>query len=405
MTRHLFKLIWNRRRTNALITLELLLSFIGLCVVVTTSCAFWHYWSRPLGFQYENVWHLVTGPDRYVDMSDEEKTAVWSKIDQLVLLLENTPEIENASPYGYNVPYSSSTSAYTNFIGGREEIVCRNRVKPEAFDTLGFTLLSGRFIEEGDESLNWVPVVLTRNYARALFGERDPLGESLTVLDEAGEIKDQGDLRIVGVVENIRKSGEFAPAPLGDFTPVKWGMKYWPPDNFVLKLRSGTPAIFEEKLTEEVHRIAPEWGVHIAPLAANREEKLRNAILPLLVTGAIAIFLLVMVGLGLVGVLWQSVTRRTEEIGVRRAMGSSAGWIRVQILGELLAMTTVAVLVGSVLYIQVPLLGIENVIPLRVYLASLALSVSFIFAFVALCGLYPSWLATRIRPAEALQYE
>jgi putative ABC transport system permease protein len=405
MIGHLFKLIWNRRRTNLLITLELLVSFLGLLVVITTACAFLNFWRQPRGFEYEDAWHMLLSMPRYVDMDEEQRAAVWTKMDQLVLLLETSAEIESASPYGYNVPYSSSSSAYDNYIRGKEEIVCRNRVKPEIFHALGLKLLYGRFIQEGDEALNWVPVVLTRNYAEALFGREDPLGKSLPVFGPDGEERDQGDLRIVGVVENIRKDGEFSPAPLGDFAPVRWGPKYWPPENFVLKLRSGTPAIFEERLAAAVERIAPEWTVHLTPFEVNRERNHQNALLPLFVTGGVAVFLLIMVGLGLVGVLWQSVTRRTEEIGVRRAMGAAAGKIRFQILGELIALTTAATAAGTLIFIQIPFLGLAGDVPVRVYMVSLALAVLVIYGFVLLCGLYPSWLATRIRPAEALQYE
>ena len=67
---------------------------------------------------------------------------------------------------------------------------------------------------------------------------------------------------------------------------------------------------------------------------------------PLIAAGVIAGFLLLMVAMGLTGVLWQTVTQRTREIGLRRAKGATAGDIRTQILGELVVMTSIAVLAG-----------------------------------------------------------
>jgi len=178
------------------------------------------------------------------------------------------------------------------------------------------------------------------------------------------------------------------------------------PDDFVIKVKKGTPAVFEEQLIEAVGRIAPEWTVNIIPLEITRGRRLKDALLGLLLVSALAFFMIVMVGLGLVGVLWQSVTRRTEEIGLRRAMGASKGGIRRQVLGELLAMTTVAAAIGTLLYIQFPLLNLlGRMVPGHVYALSLGLSLLLIYGFVALCGLYPSWLATRVQPAEALGYE
>ena len=63
----------------------------------------------------------------------------------------------------------------------------------------------------------------------------------------------------------------------------------------------------------------------------------------MIAAGIVAVFLLLMVVLGLTGVLWQNVTQRTPEIGLRRAMGAPPGRHPRQILGELLVITTMAV--------------------------------------------------------------
>ncbi len=403
---HLFKMVWNRRRANALITVELLISFLGLCAVVTMACSFLHSWSRPLGFEYENVWRMDLIMTPFLELNEEQVAAEWRRMDQLVLMLENHGEIESFSPLSWNVPFSHSSSQYPNFIGGVEHDIVRNEVNWDALQTLGLQLIEGRFLEKGDMALGWRPVVVTRDYAEMLFGDESPVGRSLPALKEDGKPEEsEKDSRIVGVVETYRKDGELNPPRPADFVLVGWGPPNWPPDDFALKVRDGTPAVFEEELIDAVNRIAPEWTVNIVPLEVSRNRFLRDTLVPMLLTGAIAAFLIIMVGLGLVGVLWQSVTRRTEEIGLRRAMGASAGGIRRQVLGELLALTTVAAGVGTLIYIQMPMVFFLVAIPLHIYAVSLALSLLIIYGFVALCGLYPSWLATRVQPAEALQYE
>ena len=68
-------------------------------------------------------------------------------------------------------------------------------------------------------------------------------------------------------------------------------------------------------------------------------------------------------------------------------------------------LATVASVIGGVLFLQLPILQMFAWIPWHVYLMALALALVVLYSLVAVCGLYPSWLATRVKPAEALQYE
>ena len=58
MIRHVFKLVWNRKRSTGLILAEILICFLVLCGVLASSCYVGMQWSKPLGFDYENVWSV-----------------------------------------------------------------------------------------------------------------------------------------------------------------------------------------------------------------------------------------------------------------------------------------------------------------------------------------------------------
>jgi putative ABC transport system permease protein len=153
------------------------------------------------------------------------------------------------------------------------------------------------------------------------------------------------------------------------------------------------------------HDVAPDWDFELTALEDARKDILQETWLPLLISGVVAGFLVIMVGLGLVGVLWQTVTRRTRELGLRRALGATAMAVRWQVLGELLALTTLAVVVGALIFVQLPLLHLFSQVGFHIYLMALAIGMLVIYPFVVLCGLYPSWLATRVHPVQALQHE
>jgi putative ABC transport system permease protein len=409
MIGHFLKLVWNRRRSNVLIMIELLISFVGLSVIITTGFATLNFMNQPLGFDYEDLWtvDLVPQLDYYMqDVTEEERGATWAQIHELELLFQTMPEIVAATPFTTNVPYRFSNSGYPNFINGGRVFVHHTRVKPEAMDVLRFELVAGRWLEPGDEALDWNPTVLSRNYAEALFGTQDPIGQTFRVIDSEGNPeKGVAPFRVVGVIESWRKNGELNSAPATQFSTMKYDVGSYPPANYVLRVAEGAPAAFEEELTRGIQQVMPRWRVSIAPMEKDRERMIRENTVPLMIGGGVAVFLLIMVGLGLIGVTWQNVTRRTEELGLRRALGSTARGIRGLVLGELLALTSVAVAVGGLLYVQVPLLDVVPEAKLGVYVGSFVTACLVIYIVVTLCGLYPSWLATRIQPAEALQYE
>jgi putative ABC transport system permease protein len=158
-------------------------------------------------------------------------------------------------------------------------------------------------------------------------------------------------------------------------------------------------------LLQRIHQTVPTWVMDVDTLEQTRSRWIRERLLPLSLAAIVGGFLLLMVGFGLVGVLWQNVARRTSELGLRRALGATAAQVRGQVVGELLAATTAAVALGAVLFVQLPILGAIRFVTWQVYLYGLAAAAVVLYCFVVLCAMYPGWMATRIHPARALQHE
>jgi len=150
---------------------------------------------------------------------------------------------------------------------------------------------------------------------------------------------------------------------------------------------------------------ASDWSFTIKPLVQMREEMNQKSIVPMTAFSVVAGFLMIMVGLGLIGVLWQSVTQRIKEIGLRRAKGATKERIYKQIIAELLVITTCGAIAGVLVVVQFPLLDFLGFATPKVYAYATLISLALIYALTAICGLYPSWLATKVHPAEALHYE
>jgi putative ABC transport system permease protein len=210
----------------------------------------------------------------------------------------------------------------------------------------------------------------------------------------------------VGVVGEFRKGGEFA-SP-GAFLFERANLEdpeSRPPRNIVVRVRPGTTAEFEERLARRCQETVRDWGFEVSTLAAMREETNRILVSPLVLGAIVSAFLLAMVALGITGVLWLSVTRRTKEIGLRRVAGATGRDIFLQIAGELLAVTTIGLAAGILLFVQLPLLDLVSGVSSTVYTVSVAVSVAIVYGLTLAAALYPSWLATRVQPVEALRYE
>jgi putative ABC transport system permease protein len=414
MTRHLLRLIWNRKRQNFLLTLEIFFSFIALFGVVLLAMQFVNNSRQPLGFNIDRVWSITV--DRKENEQDPAvKARHRTMYRQLLLALHEMPQVEVAAA-SFTSPYATwSWGGSLRLAGGRKVDHSVNNVTDDFPQLFQMPLVSGRWFSREDDAAAYTPVVLNLRMARTIFGDANPVGqiipEERDPNDPPPDPTEQPEVRrVVGVFEEFRKDGEFSTPENFLFRRVRLddGAKGDLPGRLLVRLAPGTPAAFEETLVKRLMADAPNWSFEVRSEDLMRESMLRNYSMPLVVVGTIAAFLLAMVALGLTGVVWQSVTQRIREFGLRRAKGATSADIRRQVLVEMLIMTSIALVVGVALVAQLPLLPLPsdlNVIPAGVFLASIGLSVGVIYVLTLLCGWYPSRLATRVQPAEALHYE
>jgi len=409
MIRHVFKLVWNRKRSTGLILTEILICFLVLCGVLASSLYVGRQWSKPLGFDYENVWSVeVAGIGGFRGTEEQQKARSQGMAD-LLRAVKALPEVESAA-LSTNTPYSgSSWGDGTTLPSGKSVMFQWTSSTPELHEVLNLELRDGRWLGESDNALGYTPIVLSRQFARDLFGLESAIGKNMPVSSEEGEEadpeEDQVIERVVDVMEDYRRRGEVEDASYTMLVPVDWTSADTIPSEMLLRVRQGTTMDFEETLVKTMQGVAPQWSYDTVLMETRRSQMVMKYIGPMIVAAAVALFLVFMVGLGLVGVLWLSVTRRTSELGLRRAMGATGRSVRYQIVGELWALTAIAVGLGSLIFLQFPLFGANFGADGIVFVGGTILATLVIYIFVTFCGLYPAWLATRVQPATALQYE
>jgi len=415
MTRHLLRLIWNRKRQNFLLTLEIFFSFVTLFGVVLFAMQYASNARQPLGFEIDRVWSLSVDTKESSD-DLEVKARHRETYRQLLTALRELPQIEVAAG-AFTGPYANSNwGGGIRLVGGRKVEHGFNRVTDDFLELFHIPLVAGRWFSREDDAATWTPVVLNRHMAEEIFGDQNPIGQIIREeRDPNDPPPDPGDKpevrRVIGVVVEFRQNGELSTAGNYQFGRMRLDgadPKAGLPDRIFIRVKAGTPAAFEETLVKRAMAVATDWSFEVQPLDTMRQDKLRQYAIPLLVIATIALFLLLMVALGLTGVVWQGVTQRIREFGLRRAKGATIVAIRRQVLIEMVIMTSLAVVAGVVLLGQLPLLPLPSemqIVAGPVFLASLAVSVAAIYLLTLACGWYPSRLATRIEPAEALHYE
>ncbi|HEV7238471.1 MAG TPA: ABC transporter permease [Thermoanaerobaculia bacterium] len=396
MIRHLLKLVWNRKRANALIVAEMFVSFLVIFAVLTGAVSIAGGWNRPIGFDWHDVWDVNMEFD--IDGGQKASPELHASVMRMLDEVRGFPQV-SAAAVSNTPPYAFSTTEGNRRINGRDVTMTIDDVTQGFADVMRVKVVRGRWFNGEDEVSQDIPIVVDTNFVKQVYGADDPIGQRL-------EEDETTFLRIVGVIEPFRKDGETS-APMNMvFRHVATNASHGRLGSHILvRLHPGTNPRFEEELSARLRQVAPDVSFNVRHMDKMRMNMLRARLSPLVAGGVIGLFLIGMVALGLTGVLWQNVTRRTREIGLRRAMGASGSSVHRQILAEVALLATVALVIGSIVVWQLPVLGAFSVVSPAAFTAGFLGALATIYALTVLCGLYPSWLASRLQPADALRYE
>ena len=402
MIRHLLRNVWNRKSGYTLLGFEFLVCFLIASAVIISGIYSLDNYRRPLGFEYRDVWLVEMNRNGRSSFGMGEKAALEDStaMQQVYRTLREFDETIAVAEEG-PAPFTGSMSSNSISIAGRDSMYHLGRASDGLAEVLRLDLVAGRWFEPSDDAAVGEPVVINKSLARFVFGDGDAVGKSFGTGGNR-------EVSVVGVVADHRYRGPFIEdhyhymfyrARLD--RPISAGL----PTQFLVRVHPGTPRSFEKKLYTSLRPAAPGWEAKISTLAEKRADLIRDEVRRLSLYLVVGGSLLLMVALGLVGVLWQSVTQRTQEIGIRRATGAEARQIYTQFTGEMLVLTTGAVVLGVVLVLNSAVLDLFPSVGAGVYAAGLLSAALVLYLLVIGAALYPGWLATRVQPAQALHHE
>jgi len=393
MYKHLFKLMWNKRKQNFLFLTEILISFLVVFAVFSYLTYYYKNYTKPLGFDYNRIWAIGYSGDQLSKNTD----TLGIFYENLNKALKAMPEIEEVSFSSPNYPYSSSFMGTGLSQGGRKfNNISDFHVGRDYQKVWNIGLVDGRWFSPDDLISKDKSIIINETFSKELFGTKKGAGKLI------GDFDNKNKLKIIGVVNDYRANGDFVPGNNVMFSQLDTAyLKYT--HTVLIKVKETADATFESKLYKFM-ATTMRSAVEIQHVDEMRNARNKETILPVLLFIIVASFLIINVALGLFGVLWYNINKRRGEIGLRRAIGASGNSVSYQLVMEAIILATMSLTVGCFFAVQFPLLNVFD-IPASVYIIAILLSVLFIYVLVFACSLYPGKQAAGIHPAVALHEE
>jgi predicted permease len=372
-----------------------------------------------------NLWHVNPGFNTrhlisfHVYLSPtltQNAAATRTAYQQLLARIRQVPGVESADITNI-VPLSGGDNGGPFWIGTAQPASLQEAphanyfwTGPDYAKTMGIPLLQGRFFTSADQIDSAKVIVIDSVLARTFFPGQNPVGHTLTV-------GHWGAARIVGVVGHVRNWGLDDP---GTYNPNQiYIPAYQLPDlmvtdffrNLNLLVRTALPpADVMTAIENVVHASAPDQPVYgVKTIDEVISESMASRNLPILLLGAFAGLALLLASIGIYGVVSYSVARRTQEIGIRMALGANRSSIFRMIVNQAIRMAGSGLLVGTVAAIVLVrllpsfshlLYGVSQWDPLTI------LGVSAVLLTAALAACYvPARRAMRTDPMNSLRCE
>jgi predicted permease len=391
---------------RVLIGCQVALSVILLIAGALFLKAFAQLQNYQLGFNPDNVFVISMNPGLYNYSAAQTKQFYKELLDRT----SNMPGVKSVavgaiSPFLGLYSQDISIDGYTTPGGDKVIDTLTNRISPTYFDTLQIPFLQGRKFTDNDK-VGMPPVaIVNETFARRfIVGKGDLSG----ALNHIFRRRDNVPIQVIGIVKDSVYGGN---TPLGSpaapeyYTPFLQGTDSYA---VIMARAEGNLQGLGNSLQQTIHNldpaIAPIYNLPLKTVVTERALFLPR--LTAVLSGVFAFIALTLAIIGLYGVVSYTVECRTQEIGIRMALGAQ----RSSVLGMILASSISLVVAGLVA-------GVVGALVLSRYVSGLLIGVSprdppifitlplALLAVTIIASLIPASRATRVEPVTALRYE
>lgn len=400
----------HHRFQNMLIVSEVALALVLLVCAGLMAKGFQRLHGTELGF---NEKHILTARMNTRGERFKDDSTIWNLIPEIRAQIGALPGVSAVALEGPMIPTDDWLGAYFTLEGrpASEESVIGvlHFISPGYFDTLGVRLAGGRDILPTDtDKVGWVAVI-NESMAEQLWPGQNALGKRI-LLGKRTETNKNPWATVVGIVEDVRHNGLIADEERPTHNVYLSILQMVPrrPSTLGLLVRTeGEPASLTPQVLARLKQVAPDLPVYdplpMEDRLAAQTQQNRSFVL---LMSLFAFFALALAAVGVYGVVSYSVANRTQEIGVRMALGAQLRDVLRLVVGQGSRLALVGVALGLLLASLVtPILQnwLFGVSPLdKVILAGMSL----LLLGVAVAASYiPARRAAKVAPFEALRLE
>jgi predicted permease len=383
---------------------------VGLSMVLLTGAGLFarsllKLQNEDVGFERANV--LLVGIDpRLAGYKPVELATLYQ---QLLDRLSTIPGVRSVSLATYS-PMSGSSRSSTIRVAGYTSQPGENMdskdilIGPNYAESLGVTLLQGREIGVRDTAASQKIAVVNKAFVDHYFGNQNPIGHTLSF----GDDEDKGeDIEVVGVIGNVKWSDARGEPEATVYRPI---LQVQDQGAYTASLQVRTdnnPSGLAQTIRQAINQVddkLPIFGV--TTLNEQLQDTLKQDRLIAQLVSFFGALALLLACIGLYGVMAHGVARRTNEIGIRMALGAGGRDIAWMILRETLLLIVVGLALGvptalfSARLVSSQLFGLNPSDPVTLIGAAVILSVVALLA-----GFVPARRASRVNPLVALRYE
>jgi len=330
------------RLHGALVVVEVALSLVLLIAASLCLRSFARLTSVPLGLEPEHVLTFMMSPTparldavRAATFYQEalDRVAAQPGVDAVGGANSQAPvTLQRATGFAVgNEPANGGGDRMAAFIG----------CTPDYFRALGTTIVRGRAFTSDDRAASPLVAILNRSLANRLFPQGDAVGQKLRLVNPT---QSPAPRTIVGVVDDVKYQGLDMDSPDTIYTPYAQTPFPWV---YVAVRTHGDPIAWKSAVKRAVAEIDPAQPVlRIEPMSALVYESVAQPRFQLTLVGLFALLALVLALVGLYGVIAYLVAQRTQEIGIRIALGAQRRDVLRLVVGRGLALTVAGAAIG-----------------------------------------------------------